>query len=110
MGHTGFRSKHMGVYVKSTRRAHGYALYTMESGGVTYYLYRAGNTGCWQAVDGEEYIAKNQCYIRATTAAELPTAAGLKWEYDNGNGGFSEDSAMSCVEVRHPDRGVRPMP
>ena len=101
VGHTGLKSKHMGVYVKSTRRAHGYALYTMESGGMTYYLYRAGNDGRWRAVEGEKLIGENRSGIKTTTAAELPTAAGLKWEYVNGDDGWTGDSAMSCVEVRH---------
>ena len=95
-GHVGKGAKYMGQFKLCAERANGYPCYSKRvAGGGAHWLYRSSGGGEWMVTDAETSIAKNAGGIGTSTAAELPTEAGLVWQY--ADEGFHDDPEMTCT-------------
>ena len=91
----------MGVYALSDVRANGAPRFVKRlAGGGAHYLFRQSN-GNWMATDDESNIAKNVGAILSSRAADLPSKAGLGWQYAD-NGAWPDDPNLRCTEVTGP--------
>ena len=68
------------------------------AGGGTHWLYRNSTRG-WVVTGDESDIAKDRGGIRSARAAELPTEAGLAWEYYDG-AAWQADPKITCTVVK----------
>jgi hypothetical protein len=92
----------MGVYALSEVKANGAPRFVKRlAGGGAHYLFRNSNSGKWMATDDESDIAKNVGGILSSRAADLPSKAGLGWEYYDGSA-WPDDPNLRCTEVTGP--------
>ena len=98
----------MGAYSRTEKSVNGgYPVYTKKGQDrrgrdKTHYLYRAGageDTGCWVVTENEEDMTKNEGEIKSKSAAELPTQAGLQWQYKGDYGVWRDDPSMVSTGV-----------
>ena len=100
-GHTGEQARFMGVYALSEVRANGAPRFVKRlAGGGAHYLYRTSG-GRWGATANESAIAKNAGPICSSRAADLPSEAGLGWQYYDGSA-WQDDPNLRCTEVTGP--------
>ena len=91
----------MGVYALSEVKANGAPRFVKRlAGGGAHYLYR-NSTREWMATDDESNIAKNAGYLLSSRAADLPSKAGLGWQYAD-KGDWPDDPNLRCTEVTGP--------
>ena len=57
------------------------------SNGGAHYLFKSSRSGRWIVARDEKYITQNRGHLRSARASNLPSEAGLPWE-------FCEDAAM----------------
>ena len=104
-GRTGRHAGLMGTYERAEDRIiNGSPLFTkMLAGGGGHFLYRSSTEGTWLVTDAESRIANNKGLISSSTAAALPTEAGLVWQYSYGQQRrWQDDANMRCIEGELP--------
>ena len=94
----------MGVYGLTTNTAHGSPVYVLDCNNLLrkHWLYQHSVDGRWMATYAESDIAENAGQIRSSRAADLPSEAGLAWEFwDNDDHGsfWHDDPKMTCTDV-----------
>ena len=99
VGHTGRQATFMGTYERSTeRRVNGSPLFVkMMAGGGEHFLYRNSGAGRWVVTDKESNIAENRGTIQSSTAADLPSEAGLAWKYVDSQGDWQDGAELRCT-------------
>ena len=101
-GHTGERAYFMGAYERSTDTVNGFPLYAKRlEDGSKHWLFRSNiaGSGKWLVSANQSSIAKNSALIKSSRGAELPSEAGLTWEWADGKK-WHKDPNMTCTEVR----------
>ena len=89
----------MGVYELSAVKANGAPRFVRRlAGGGAQYLYRSSKTGKWMVTDDESDIAKNLGQLLSSRASDLPSEAGLGWQYHDKD--WHDDPNLTCTEVR----------
>ena len=97
-GHTGAQAHFMGVYELSAVKANGAPRFVRRlAGGGAQYLFRS-SIGAWMVTDDESNIAKNRGQLLSSRASDLPSEAGLGWQYYDKD--WPDDPNLTCTEVR----------
>ena len=90
----------MGVYELSAVKANGAPRFVRRlAGGGAQYLYRGSKSGKWIVTNDESDIAKNLGQLLSSRASDLPSEAGLGWQYGDGKN-WPDDPNLTCTEVR----------
>ena len=101
-GHEGLQAEYMGVYSLSKDQANGAEMYVKPSkDGQKHFLFRSSDSGKWVATFDGINISENLGSIVSSEAADLPSSAGLTWQYDDGDD-WRDDPNMRCTAVRTP--------
>ena len=88
----------MHEYDLTSDNVNGYPSYTRNSE----YLYRNESTGIWMVAEDRDQMNLGKGVLQSTSAAELPTQSGLKWQYQSSSriravmGTWKDDSAIVC--------------
>ena len=105
---TGSKAKpeYMGVYQRSEKTAHGAPVFVktararagVGARGESHYLFRDAD-GRWRAANDEDKIDKGVSAVKSSSAAALPSEAGLKWTCTDDKA-WRDEPAITCTAVR----------
>ena len=100
-GHTGAKAEFMGVYSLSHVAVNDAPYFVKRvAGGGMHFITRSnrGATGGWIWIVSSQ--AKKIVHIQSSQAANLPSEAGLGWQYIDESGARQHDPNLRCIEVR----------
>ena len=96
----------MGAYERSHEANGSWCYIKRHEGDITHWIFRNSKNGKWLVANDESNIAGNRGLICSSQVAELPTKAGLAWQYWDGEA-WQDDTNMTCTKVHSV---VRPCP